>query len=309
MSGLGPEYLQYPWRRPGMDHERYPWSNLFERKPVEWPGGARVALWIVPILEFFPIEMPATPFRPPGGIERPHPDYWNYTLRDYGTRVGAFRVFASLDRRGLKASVALSSRLAERHPGLVERVTRRGWEVMAHGVHMGKLHHGGLEEAEERGLVEEAFGTLRRLSSQKVEGWSSPAYSQSLRTPDLVAEAGGRWMADWANDDLPYGFATRAGPIHVLPLGYEITDLRLFWEYKQRPAQYVEQVLDHFRLLYREAGRYGGRMVVLPVRPWITGVPHRIGAFEEALDRILAHAGVWNATGGEILEAWKAQQE
>ena len=305
---LPPEYLSYPHRRAGMDHARYPYSNLFTRKPVEWPGGARIALWLVPILEFFPLDMGASPFRPPGGMERPHPDYWNYTLRDYGTRVGAFRVFAALDARKLKASVAISARLAERHPGLVERVMGRGWELVAHGVDMGRLHHGALAEDEERALVDDSFAALRRASGQAVDGWASPAYSESRVTPDLVAEAGGRWICDWINDDLPYAFATRAGAIHALPLGHEISDLQIFLHYKQRPAQYVEQVVDHFQFLYREAERYGGRVVALPVRPWIIGVPHRIAAFEQALDRILAHAGVWNATGSEILAAWQAQQ-
>ena len=45
---LPPSYFDYPYRRPGMDHARYAYSNLFQRKPVTWPGGARVALWIVP---------------------------------------------------------------------------------------------------------------------------------------------------------------------------------------------------------------------------------------------------------------------
>ena len=305
---LPPEYLRYPHRHAGMDHGRYQYSNLFSRKPVEWPGGARIALWIVPILEYFPLDMSGAPFRPPGGMERPYPDYWNYTLRDYGTRVGAFRVFAALDRRGLKASVAMSARLAQRHPGLVERVTKRGWELVAHGLDMGRLHHGALAADEERRMVAESFDILRNVSGQPVEGWSSPAYSESFTTPDLVAEAGGRWICDWINDDLPYEFATRAGTIHAMPLGFEATDLQIFHNYRQRPGQYVEQIVDHVRSLHREAERHGGRVVTIAVRPWIIGVPHRIGAFEEALDRVLALPGVWNATGGEILAAWRAQQ-
>ena len=86
---LPSDYLQYPLRRPGLDHERYAHSKLFDRRPVEWPGGARIALWIVPILEWFPLDMGSKPFVPPGGMERPFPDYWNFTLRDYGNRVGA----------------------------------------------------------------------------------------------------------------------------------------------------------------------------------------------------------------------------
>ncbi len=103
---LPDSYLTYPHRRAGMDHTRYAASNLFQRKPVAWPNGARVALWIVPTLEFFPLDMAPKLVKPPGGLERPYPDFWNYTLRDYGNRVGFARVFRALERRGLKASVA-----------------------------------------------------------------------------------------------------------------------------------------------------------------------------------------------------------
>jgi hypothetical protein len=93
-----------------------------------------------------------------------------------------------------------------------------------------------------------------------------------------------------------------------MPHAYEISDLQLFHFYKYKPAQFVEQVLDHFDLLYREAATHGGRIVALSLRPWISGVPHRIAAIEQALDGILTRAPVWPATGAEILECWKAQQ-
>ena len=126
---LPASYFEYPFRRPGMDHARYAYSNLFERKPVQWPGGARVALWIVPTLEFFPLDMAPKGVKPPGGLERPYPDYWNYTLRDYGNRVGFARIFRALEERGLQASVAMSSRLAERYPHVLQEVNRLGFEL------------------------------------------------------------------------------------------------------------------------------------------------------------------------------------
>ena len=162
------DYLRYPHRSRGMDHDRYEWSILFRRKPVDWPGGARVALLVVPALEWFPLDMTGKPFRAPGGLERPYPDYRYYTSRDYGNRVGVFRVMEVLDDLGIRASVAMNSAVAERHPFLVREVTRRGWEVVAHGVHMDRLHYGGLAVDQERQQVRESVGTLRRLSGQPV---------------------------------------------------------------------------------------------------------------------------------------------
>ncbi len=139
-------------------------------------------------------------------------------------------------------------------------------------------------------------------------GWLSPAFSESLNTPDLLAGAGLHYVCDWVNDDLPYAMRTASGPLYVLPHAFEIGDLHLFWLYKHRPDDVVEQIMDHFQLLYREAERAGGRVMALSLHPWIIGVPHRIGVLEEVLARMTAHAGVWSATGAEILAAVKAQQ-
>ena len=115
-------------------------------------------------------------------------------------------------------------------------------------------------------------------------------------------------MGDWVHDDMRYRLETKAGPIHAMPHAYEISDLQIFQFYKYKPAQFVEQVMDHFELLYREAAASGGRIVALSLRPWISGVPHRIAAVEQVLDSMLRRGGVWSATGSDILAAWKAQQ-
>lgn len=301
-------YLQYPWRRPGMDHDRYDYSNLFARRKVEWPGGARVALVIMPTLQFFPLDMETKPFMAPGGMERAYPDYWNYTLRDYGTRVGCYRIFEALAERKLKASVPMNSRVAERHPFLTDYVNRQGFEILAHGIDMGRLHHSGLAIEDERAQVRESVETLRRLSGQPVKGWMSPAQSQSANTSDLLTEFGIEYACDWGNDDLPYAMRTRGGPLYAFPNAIEIADLRLLHTYKHRADEFTVELMDHFRLLYREAAKHGGRIVTLTLTPWWTGVPHRIGALERALDQMLDHAGVWSATAGEVVAAFKEQE-
>ena len=306
---LPDSYLSYPHRRAGMDHERYAYSPLFKRRPVVWPGGARVALWIVPTLELFPLDMTSGAIKPPGGLERPYPDYWNYTLRDYGNRVGAARIFRALEQRGLKASVAMSAGLVARYPHLMTDVRRHGHELIAHGLDMGHIHAGELAEAEERRWVGEALRVLRAASGQPVTGWYSPAHAETWNTLDLVAEAGCAYVCDWVNDDMPYRLQTRSGELHAMPHAYEVSDLQLFHTYRYKPRQFVTQVIDHFDHLYREAGTSGaGRIVALSLRPWLSGVPHRIAAIEQVLDHLGRHAGVWSATGAEILAAWRAQQ-
>ena len=142
--GLPDAYLEYKHRGYGMDQDRYPWSQLRDRKPVQWPGGARIALWIIPALEWFPLNMKGVPFKPPGAMQTSYPDLRHYSLRDYGNRVGIHRIMDVLDKRQLKASVAVNAAVAQRYPTLLQECTRRGWEVIANGQDMDHLHHSGL---------------------------------------------------------------------------------------------------------------------------------------------------------------------
>ena len=113
MSGPGiPNYLDYPWRRRGLDHDRFLHRNLPQAKPTVWPGKARVALWVAVHVGEFPMDMPRTPFVAPGGVDRPYPSYWDYTQRDYGNRVGIYRLMRVLDQRGLRATALLNGAVA-----------------------------------------------------------------------------------------------------------------------------------------------------------------------------------------------------
>jgi len=304
---LSDDYLRYPRRRLGMDHDRYDWSILFRRRPLRWPGDARVALWVVPQLEWFPLDMTGSPVRPPGALERPYPDYRYYTHRDYGLRVGIYRIIKLLDKHGIKASVAINSALAERHPLLLDEVVRRGWEVIAHGVDMDKIHYGGLDRETEAQQVREAVTTLRRLTGQPVKGWLSPAKSESENTLDLLAEAGINYVCDWCNDDLPYPMHVAGGTLHSMPHAHEIDDRLIIMQYHHDEQAFLDQITDQFDVLYREAESHGGRIVAITLNPWVIGQPYRIAYLDRAFAHILSHEGVWCATGAEILEAFKAQ--
>ncbi len=304
---LPADYLEYPLRKHGMDHDRYEWSNLFERTPVKWPNGARVALMVSPALEWFPFDMGQDPFPPPGGLMRPYPDYWDYTYRDYGNRVGIYRIAKVLDELGIKASVTVNSALAERHPSLIEDLVGRDWEIVASGVDMGHLHHGGLSEDDERTLVQQSLNTLREASGQAVTGWWSPANSASNNTLDLLAAEGVEYVGDWNNDDLPYELRTANGTIYSMPHSSELSDRQILLAYHHSSQEFADQILAQFQVLHSEAGESGGRVMSLTLHPWLTGQPHRIATLKSALSEIMDHDGVWAATGSEILAAFKDQ--
>lgn len=304
---LPEDYLEYPLRKYGMDHDRYDWSVMFEKNPITWPNGAKIALWVIPTVEWFPLDMKNAPFKIPGAVERPYPDYWNYTLRDYGTRIGIYRIMDVLDKLDIKGSVALNSAIAERHPYLVDQINARDWEIIGHGVDMDKTHHSELALEDEKALVEQSLKTLRDLSGQKIRGWLSPAKSESMNTPDLLAERGIDYLCDWSNDELPYPFRTTAGEILAMPHPLELDDQHVLINLRQTEEEFVTQIKDQFDWLYNEASDGQGRIMAISLHSWVSGQAFRVKPLEDALSYIMNHKGVWSATGSEIVDAFKSQ--
>ena len=300
-------YLQYPARRYGMDHARYDWSDFFQRKPVVWPNQARIALSIVTHVQHFPLDMPAKPFKAPGALMMPYPDFRYYTNRDYGNRVGIFRILKLLRDKGLQTSFAVNAIVTERYPALVKAFVADGHEVVAHGFDMGKVHHSGLSVEEEAALVAKSLSVLRSLSGQAVTGWLSPGRAQSFNTPDLLAAHGVHYCFDWANDDLPYEMHTKSGALLAMPLAYETDDRVIADEYFHSEPEWVQQIKDRFDVLYRESANDGGRLISLPLHSWVSGMPYRVEYLREVLDYILSHEGVWTVPATQICQAFRAQ--
>jgi len=305
---LPADYLDYPLRRYGMDHDRYDWSMLPERKPVAWPNQARVALWVVPALEWFPLNMAGQPFKPPGAMQTAYPDLRHYTLRDYGNRVGIFRIMKALEKHGIRPTVAVNAAVAVRYPSLIKECTQRGWEIMANGLDMDHLHHGGLAVDDEKKLIDTTLDILRKASGQAVRGWLSPAKSESAATLDLLGAVGFDYVCDWVNDDMPYAMRTASGPVHAMPHPIDMDDHTILVQNHHTEDDFRDQLCDQFDLLYKESATAGGRIMAISLHPWVIGQPYRMRALEEALAHIMRHPGVWAATGSEILDAWKASQ-
>ena len=302
---LSEEFLQYPQRRHGMDHDRYEWSNLFERKPIVWPNGAKVALLVTVPIEFFPLNQQGKPFKAPGGMMTAYPDFRHYSSRDYGNRVAVFRFFKLFSDLGIKATFAVNAAVAERYPSLIQEINDLGHEIMAHGVDMDTLHYGNMDEAQERAQVEESVTKLRQISGQPVRGWLSPAVSESFQTPDLLTEFGIKYVGDWANDDLPFEMQTKNGTLVALPVSQEINDRQIIINYHHDENSFVQQIKDQFDWLADESAQHGGRILSLTVHPYITGLPYRIQALRQALSYVMNQKKVVSLTAGEIFEVFE----
>ncbi len=294
--------------RPGMDHDLYRFQPIVDRPQPTWPGAAPVALWVVLYLEYWELDPPEDAYRDPtfrGEFGNYFPDYRTYTTREYGNRVGIFRLFEVLDRHRIPVTVAANGAACERYPYLIEQCLDRGWEIAAHGTHATRMITSRMTAEQERAYISESIAAVERATGRRPLGWISQDFGESPRTPGLLAEAGLAYCADWPNDDQPYEMLVGAPPLISLPYHVDLDDVRLLWLRQVLTPRYPELVRDAFDTLYVE-GRKGGRMLGLGVHPWVFGQAHRIRYLDQALAYISGHDEVWKATGSEICRAFVA---
>ena len=300
--------LTYAHRNRGLDHDWFQHRPTHTRPPLRWPQGKPIALWIAVPVEYFPMDASGVPVRPLGGLDRGYPDFWSYSNRDYGLRIGIYRIMRVLDGLGLRATAVVSSEVATRYSRIIDEIALCKWEIAAGGVDMGHVHHGKLARDEERALIAKARETLTAASGQRIRGWHSPGHSQSAATLELLAACGLDYVMDWANDDMPFAMHTASGPLCAMPLTHEWSDRLLLAQHPLTVEDYEAQVLRAFDRLRAEAARHeSGRILSLSVTPWILGYPHRIATLERLLKSVLDTGAAWNATGAEIVDQFTAQ--
>lgn len=296
-------------RREGMDHAHYAWSPLPQRPPLRWPGGARLALAVIVVLEYLELDPPAaarTSANLSGGLgSRPHPNYALLSHREYGHRVGIFRVLDALERHGVTATVAMDALTAEAYPWLVQHCRDRGAEFVAHGISVSRMISSAMSEDEERAYIGESLDRIRAATGVKPLGWLGPEYGESERTPALLAEAGLRYVCDWLNDEQPYRMTVPGGDLYTLPGMLEYDDAFALWTRGVTLDTYGTMITDGFDRLHAD-GEQSGRLLALTLRPWLIGQPFRIGTLERALGYITARDGVWATSAGAIVEAYAA---
>ena len=303
---LEPSYLEYPNRHEGYDHDLYGWSNIHQRPPVRWPGDRSVAIFLCVSLEFFPIVPSDEPFRAPGHMVTPYPDYRHYTVRDYGNRVAAFRLLDAFAKAGVTASFATNAAVAERYPELIEAVQSGGHEIIAHSTDMNGTIASSTSEESERALVSDALARLEAATGRKPSGWLSIARSQSWRTVELLKEHSVDYCCDWVNDELPWRFNN--GLVN-LPLSVDLSDRQIV-EVQQHSAEaWAQMMRDAFDWLADEAERQSSaRLLPMQLTPYIMGQPFRIEALEQLLTDLASRREAWFADGNTIVQNWAAQQ-
>lgn len=268
----------------------FAYQAIVDRPPIRWPNGAGLAVWIVPNIEHFHMERFASP-----------PDIRNYSRRDYGNRVGIWRLMEVLEKHGIRGTVALNGEVVEHYPRIMEAVRELDWELMGHGM-TNSILLPGLPLDEETDIIARTRAAIESCG-QSMKGWLGPGLAETWSTLDVLANHGVEYVCDWVNDDLPYRMNNG---MYSIPYSIEVNDMPLFNMPSISIADFKRRICDAFDVLYRE-GRQNGRVLCIALHPFLIGSPHRIRYLDEALAYIAGHEDVWLATGSEIIDSYRAQ--
>jgi peptidoglycan/xylan/chitin deacetylase (PgdA/CDA1 family) len=280
-------------------HGRYDYAGWRGRTPYAWPNGARLAVYLGVNLEHFAFGQGLGAELAPGG---PQPDVLNYAWRDYGNRVGAWRLLDLLDELALPATVLLNSAMYDYAPALVAAHRARGDEMAGHG-RTNSERQSALPEAEERRLIAESTAAIARHEGRAPRGWLSPWIAESLATPDLLAEAGYAYTLNWCADDAPVWMRTRGGPLLAVPYPQEVNDIPAVVARKDGAEAFAQMVLDDFEERLRQAADGLPQVMGIALHPYIVGQPHRLRHLRRALGAIArARGDVWITTAGAVFD-------
>ena len=273
----------------------FAYTPITRRPKLVWPNGARVAVWVIPNIELFPLDerMPDGP----GGSGGLIPDVLTWATRDYGNRVGIWRLMEVMARHGVRGTVALNSELCDAHPEIIDEAKKLGWEFMGHNQsNVRRLNK--LAEGSEREVVRATLERIAAATGRKVAGWLGSGLQETWHTLDYLAEFGCKYVADWVNDDQPYVMDLGARRLCSIPYSAEINDKVAVEYHHVTPEEFERMIRRQFEVLHRE----GGRVMAIALHPYIFGVPHRIDALDRALKFVASQSGVWLATGEEIVD-------
>ena len=269
----------------------FPFRAIADAPKITWPNGARVAVWVIPNVEHFHLE-----------IGSPAPDVRNFSRRDYGNRVGLWRLMDVLTKHKIRGTVALNAEIGIYYPRIMQAMIDLDWELMGHGLTNSKIMS-GLEIDAERKLILDTRKVIEDWG-RTMRGWLGPGLTETFNTPDLLKESGVEYVADWVNDDLPYRFNNG---LYSIPYSIELNDMPLFNNPSISIDDFKRRICDSFDVLHAE-GATNGRVMGIALHPFLIGAAHRIKYLDEALQYIAGHDKVWFATGDEIIRAYKAQE-
>lgn len=285
--------------------ERAPYSAIVDRPALRLPEGKRLAVWTIVNVEHWHHQcaMPRSVLPPPMG-QPLLPDLPNWAWHEYGMRVGFWRFVEVLARHGIVPTLAINGSACRNYPRIAQEALERQWEFMGHGYLQGPMH----KVEDQYNAIRETIQAIREVTGKPPRGWESPGLTESESTLDWLAQAGIEYVADWVLDDQPVYLKTNHGPVVSVPYTVEINDVVISAvQLHDSEALYTRGVAQ-FDQLYKESVD-SARVMAISVHPFLTGVPHRIGAMDRLYQHIHQHDDVAFMTGEQIHDWFRTQQQ
>jgi allantoinase len=291
----------------------YDWVPIIKRKPLRWPDGKRLAVIVTMNCEYWDLVKdyrepyyaggpPMLPDPLPGNVA----DFPNFTWREYGLRVGVWRLFKVFEDAGVPLSCTINAKTALERPEIVAHADARGWEIVAHNYEQGELlTRFAFDEAAERKVIRATLDAYERTLGRKAKGWLSSSLRGTPHTPDILAEHGLIFFCDYMNDDQPYLIHTDRGPIVNTPYSIEINDFTFFHRRAMSTWDAARMLKDNFDELYAESAETG-KLMNIGLHPHVSGHPHRMACFREFLAHATGRDDVWWTTREAVADWYLA---
>lgn len=282
-------------------HGRYDYSAITKRPDYSWPDGRRLAIYFALNIEHFAFG---------SGVghalsnELPQPDPRTFAWRDYGNRVGVWRLYDLLEEFRIPACHLVNTAVFDYCPEVIEPILARGDEIVGHG-RTNAERQGQWWEVDETRMISEVRDTILKKSGRAPRGWMGPWMSQSRVTPDLLKEAGYSFEMDWPCDDQPVWLRTRdGGKIMSMPYSLEINDSPQILVRHHTGEEFATMIIHQFEEMLRQSQQ---RPLVLGIalHTMIVGQPHRLHTLRKAIEHIVNHRQrekVWITRPGEIYD-------
>jgi len=284
---------------------RYDFEPIIYRKPVRFPQGQRLAVLIYVNIEHVPFGSTAPAHAIYPGTLQFSPDILNHGWRDYGNRVGLWRIMDAMDKHGFRGTVNLNSDVCREYPQIIKEGNDRKWEWGAQGDNNTSVP-ALMEEDSQRDFIRRNVGIIEAATGMRPKGWLSMFLAESFQTPDLLVEAGIEYVSNYAHDELPVPMRIRGGgTLLTMPYTLEINDVPTILGKGASAEVFGRMIRDQFDVLYAE-GATRPRIMSISVHPFISGHPFRMKHIESALGYIASHADVWLTTGVEINNWYRA---
>lgn len=287
---------------PMIPRERCDYTAIVDRPPLKLPGNARIVFWSIVNYEVWDISRPmARQVLPaPTGIPL-MPDVVHWAWHEYGMRVGCWRFFELFEKLKIAPTLAANARICEDYPRVAQEAKRLGWEFMGHAYDQLPIH----KIEDQKGMIRRSMDVIEKFSGRRPVGWLGPGLTQTLDTPELLAEAGVQYIGDWVYDDEPTVIRTANGPLTTLPYTVELNDITMMMVQHHESDYLLKRAIDQFDRLYAESEKRA-KIISLAIHPYISGQPHRIKYLEQIYEYVSKFDGVLHWNGEQILDWYRS---